>query len=58
MEFLNFSLLIGSFILHLLPKAHCYAVYSLSILFLLLGMKSLLAAKIEHVSLYLGGKGK
>ena len=58
MEVFNVSLLIGSFFLHLLPKARCYAVYPLSILFLLLGMKILLAGKIEHVSLCLGGKGK
>ena len=57
MEFFNVSLLIRSFFLHLLPKAHCYAVYTLSILFLLLGMKILLAGKIEHAGL-LSGKGK
>lgn len=45
--FLSFSLLISSAFLWRLPKTHCYSICSLIILTLLLGMKVLLAAKVE-----------
>lgn len=54
MEFLNFSLLTSPVFLHLLPKSHGYAVYPLITLFLLLGMKILLAGKVELASSMFG----